>query len=113
MERMEHFRHAKVLEGDTAVLDDVEGHLGFHVKSQGRKQWHGYFELTRDQHLKSGVRYELVLADGRHAEINAADIPDSERAGAATHIADFYVVGEVRNYRRGLHDDGSRKRVLG
>jgi hypothetical protein len=113
MERMEHFRHAKVLDGDKTVLDDVEGHLGFHEKAHGRKQWHGYFELTREQHLTSGVRYELMLADGRHAEINAADVPDSERVGAETHIADFYVVGELRSFRRGLRDDGTRRHVLG
>jgi hypothetical protein len=113
MERMEHFRHAKVLEGEAVVLDDVEGHLGFHEKAHGRKQWHGYFELGPHQHLKAGSHYELQLADGRHAEINAADVPASERAGAATHIADFYVVGEVRSHRRGLRDDGGRKPVLG
>lgn len=113
MDRMEHFRHAKVLEGETVVLDDVEGHLGFHAKAGGRKQWHGYFELSRDQHLQVGVRYELVLADGRLAEINASDVPDSDRAGGATHMAHFYVVGELRNARRGLKDDGTRKHVLG
>lgn len=113
MERMEHFRHAKVLEGETVALDDIEGHLGFHLKAGGRKQWHGYFELTRDQHLRAGVHYELVLSDGRHAEINASDVPDSERAGSDRHIAHFYVVGEVRSSRRGLADDGTRKRVLG
>ncbi len=113
MERMEHFRHARVLEGEAVVLDDVEGHLGFHAKAGGRKQWHGYFELADHQHLRAGVRYDLQLADGRQAEINAADVPDSGRAGAASHIAHFYVVGEFRNSRRGLKDDGTRKHVLG
>lgn len=105
MDRMEHFRNARVVSGDSVVLDSVDGYLGFHVKAHGRKQWHGYFELTKDQHLEAGARYNLLLADGRLADINAADVRDSDTPGKQVHIAEFYVVGDVRQQRRGLRDD--------
>lgn len=108
MDRMEHFRDARLLDGDSTVLERVEGYLGAHVKSHGRKQWHGYFELTDDQHVQSGAHYQLMLPDGRMAEINAADVPGSEIPGRHRHIAEFYVVGDVRGARRGLRDETRR-----
>lgn len=108
MERMEHFRDARLLDGETLVLDRVEGYLGVHVKAHGRKQWHGYFELADDQHVAAGAHYQLQLADGRTAEINAADVPGSDVPGRRVHVAEFYVIGEIRNNRRGLRDDGRR-----
>jgi hypothetical protein len=106
MERMEHFRDAKLMDGERVVLAGVEGYLGAHVKAHGRKQWHGYFELTNDQHVEAGGHYQLHLGDGRVAEINAADIRGSEHPGRHTHVAEFYVIGELRNARRGLKDAG-------
>lgn len=108
MERMEHFRDARLLDGETTVLEHVEGYLGAHVKSHGRKQWHGYFELDSEQHVATGAHYQLVLPDGRMAEINAADIRDSDIPGRRTHVAEFYVIGEIRSHRRNLRDDGRR-----
>jgi hypothetical protein len=108
MERMEHFRDARLLDGETVVLEHVEGYLGAHIKAHGRKQWHGYFELANDQHVVSGAHYQLVLADGRLAEINAADIRGSDVPGRHTHVAEFYVVGDIRSQRRGLREEGRR-----
>jgi hypothetical protein len=108
MERMEHFRDAKLMDGERVVLQGVEGYLGAHIKAHGRKQWHGYFELTNDQHVESGAHYQLHLHDGRLAEINAADIRGSEVPGRQTHVVEFYVVGDVRHARRGLRDEGRR-----
>ena len=113
MDRMEHFRDATVTDGDREVFAHAEGYLGFHEKSHGRKQWHGYFELNKDQHLVSGAHYQLHLTDGRVAEINAADVQGSDTPGKDVHIAEFYVVGEIRAMRRGLRDDGRHRHVLG
>ena len=112
MERMEHFREARLLDGETVVLERVEGYLGSHIKAHGRKQWHGYFELASDQHVTSGARYQLVFPDGRIAEINAADIRGSDVPGRHTHVAEFYVIGDIRGHRRGLRDEG-RRHTLG
>jgi hypothetical protein len=106
MERMEHFRGAKLMDAELVVLENVEGYLGAHIKAHGRKQWHGYFELDNNQHVEAGAHYQLVLSDGRQAEINAADIRGSEVPGRSTHVVEFYVVGDVRNTRRGLRDAG-------
>lgn len=102
MERMEHFRDARLIKHGECILDHVDGHLGHHVKSGGRKQWFGYFELRTDQHIAAGEHYQLVFADGRQAEVNAADVPASEVPGRDIHVAEFYVVGEVASARRGL-----------
>jgi hypothetical protein len=112
MERMEHFRDAKIQENGQVVLDHVEGYLGFHNKTHNRKQWHGYFELKKDQHVSAGIHLELQLADGRVAEINAAEVRDSDTPGRDIHIAEFYVIGDVRMARRGLRD-GAQRHTLG
>jgi hypothetical protein len=112
MDRMEHFREAKILENGQVVLDHVEGYLGFHAKPNGRKQWHGYVELKPDQHVSAGVHLELQMADGRVAEINAAEVRDSDTPGRNIHIAEFYVIGDVRMARRGLRD-GAQRPTLG
>ena len=67
MERMEHFRDARLMKHEAVVLDQLDGHLGHHVKSGDRKQWFGYFELKNDQHIVAGEHYQLVLSDGRVA----------------------------------------------
>ena len=109
MEKMEHFRDGKLYFHDELFLENIDGHLGFHLKSGGRKQWFGYFELKNDQHINVGDHYDLVLADGRQAVINAADVPASEVPGQNLHVAEFYVVGDVRNARRGLRDTGRHR----
>ncbi len=111
MEKMEHFRNARLMDGSKEILNDLEGHLGFHEKSHGRKQWHGYFELGRDQHIAAGVHLQLILADGRVAEINASDIQGSNQPGRERHVAEFYVVGDIRKERRGLRDDEPRRHL--
>lgn len=112
MEKMEHFRDATLMDGDRLVMDHVEGHLGHHVKSGGRKQYFGYFELHSHQHIEAGAHYQLILPDGRVAEINASDIQNSEQRGTDLHVAEFYVVGEIRNKRRGLRDDSQHRHYL-
>ena len=109
MDRMEHFHGAKVLDGEKVVLDGVEGHLGCHVRAAGRKQWYGYFELDDTQHLDAGARYRLDFGDGRHADINAADIDGQTKAGPGRHVAQFYVVGEVRGHGHRRLDHGPRR----
>jgi hypothetical protein len=103
MERMEHFHDGKLFNGETLALEGVEGHLGYHVKAHGRKQWFGYFELANEQRVDSGARYRLMLRDGRTADINAADIPASDSHNRGRHVVEFYVMGEVRGgARRGM-----------
>ena len=109
MERMEHFREARLLDGDRVVMEHLDGHLGHHVKAAGRKQYFGYFELHHHQHIEAGAHYQLELPDGRVAEINASDVRNSEQTGTDLHVAEFYVVGEIRGRRRGLHDEVSRR----
>jgi hypothetical protein len=114
MEKMEHFRNGKLLDGDKAVLEGVDGHLGFHARAHGRREWYGYFELPADKHVVAGAHYNLVLEDGRTAEIYAEDIRASNTPGKATHVAMFYVIGDVRGRtgsgsggQRSLRDGGS------
>lgn len=109
MERMEHFRNARLVDGDNEALAGIEGYLGFHVKSQGRKQWYGYFELTKDQHVAAGAHYTLVLTDGRAGEIHAADVRSSDAPNKNVHIAEFYVIGEFKIQRRGLKEDAAQQ----
>lgn len=109
---MEHFRDACLMDGDREVLSHVDGHLGFHVKSGGRKQYFGYFELHSHQHIEAGAHYQLTLSDGRVAEVNASDVRDSDVPGSDLHVAEFYVVGDLRSRSRGLRDDGARRSRL-
>lgn len=109
MERMEHFRDGKLYKGDRLLLENLDGHLGYHLKSGGRKQWFGYFELKSEQHIAAGEHFTLLLADGRQADLNAADVPASDVPGRNVHVAEFYVVGEVRSARRGLRDEGRHR----
>lgn len=112
MEKMEHFREGRLLKDEQVVIEKIDGHLGCHLKSQGRKQWFGYFELRSDQHVPAGSHYRLELADGRVAEINASDVQNSNVAGTDLHIAEFYVVGEVRSPRRGLREGNGKRNYL-
>jgi hypothetical protein len=111
MEKMEHFRNARLMDGQRELLNNLEGYLGFHEKAHGRKQWHGYFELTHDQHITAGAHLQLMLADGRVAEINASDIQGSDQPGRQKHVAEFYVVGDIRKERRGLRDDTQHRHL--
>jgi hypothetical protein len=106
MERMEHFHSARLTEGDKTILDNLDGYLGFHIRSQGRKQWYGFFELSNDQQIVMGVRYRLTLQDGRSVDIHAADVPDSDPKHLGKHMVEFYVSGELRERRRGMESSG-------
>jgi hypothetical protein len=108
MDKMEHFREAKLYDGDALLIEHLDGHIGCHQKSPTRKQWHGYFELTADQHIPPGVHYRLVLTDGRTAEINAAEVQNSDVPGSHIHVAEFYVVGELKKAGRSLRDGNRR-----
>ncbi len=94
-QHLEHFRGGKLLDDEATLVDGLEGHLTFRLKSGGRKEWHGYFELPADCHVEPGTHYRLVLADGRYADITSGDIDGTAGAGGKTHLAAFYVVGEV------------------
>lgn len=108
MEKMEHFREARLLEGERVVMEGLDGHLGFHARSGGRKEWYGYFELPDSQHLEAGVHYDLILEDGRKAEIYAGDVQGSHEPGKK-HVTMFYVIGDIQNQRKmGLSGSGIR-----
>ena len=100
MEHTEHFRGAKLMDGDRVVLESVDGHLSSRQRSKTRTEWFGYFELNDEQHIPPGSHYQLFLQDGRNAEIFAEDLQQSEVPGKHIHIAMFYVVGDLRGKRR-------------
>ena len=100
MERLEHFRGARLLDGDRVVLESVSGHLSSRQRSKTRTEWFGYFELGDEQHIPPGSHYQLTLQDGRHAEIFAEDLQHSDVPGQHIHVAMFYVVGEIGGQRR-------------
>lgn len=108
MEKMEHFRDARLMDGERVVMEHVEGHLGHHLKSGNRKQYFGYFELHSYQHIEAGAHYQLELTDGRIADINASDVRNSDVPGSDLHVAEFYVVGDLRKRGRSLRGNDSR-----
>jgi len=100
---MEHFRNAKLMDGEQVVLDGLDGHLSSRVRSKTRTEWFGYFELNETQHIEPGSHYKLVLPDGRFAEIYAEDVQNSESGASHTHVAMFYVAGDLHGkVRAGL-----------
>lgn len=109
MSHMEHFRDGKLFEGERLVIEGLEGELAYREKSGGRKQWFGYFEVGSQTQIAAGSHYNLKLPDGRHAEINASDIRNSDVPGKATHAVEFYVVGEVRGQSRRSLEHGTRR----
>lgn len=100
---MDHFRGAKLYKSGDLVLDDFEGYLACHEKSNHRKHWHGYFLVPESMHLEEGIPYHLVLADKREGDINLGEMRGCQAAGGA-HAVDFHVVGELvaGGRRRGL-----------
>ena len=97
---IEHFRGARVYQGELVIVDNVEGELTYREKSGGRREWHGFIEVPNTIHIEGGAHLKLVLADHREAEINAADIRGSEVAGRTTHAVEFYVVGDLHGAGR-------------
>jgi hypothetical protein len=107
---IEHFRGAKIFEGDRLIVENVEGELTFREKSGGRREWHGFIEVPNTVHIEGGAHLKLVLADHREAQINAADIRGSEVAGRMTHAVEFYVLGDLHGAGRGrLTTSGPRR----
>lgn len=100
---MDHFRGAKLLRNGEIVLDDFEGYLACHEKSNHRKHWHGYFLVPESLHLEEGLSYHLVLADKREGDINLGELQGCQASGGA-HAVDFHVIGDfvVGGKRRGL-----------
>jgi hypothetical protein len=93
MERMEHVR-GKIVEGDTIVIDPVDGYLASH-EHKGRKTLYGYFEMPSEQLkiLNNQTCYRLILSDGRKANIYTEIVP-SNIAGKS--VAEFHVSGTIR-----------------
>ncbi len=91
MDHMEHI-HGKPCEGDTVLLDDVDGYLGCHARPNGRRSYFGDFEAPTEKvkKLDQNNSYRLVLDDGRCAEI-FADIHPATTPGKA--VAEFHVTG--------------------
>ena len=100
MERMEHVR-GQLLDGDQVVLEPIEGYLGCHAMSNGRKTWFGNFALPADKRpsVVVGNRYKLVLGDGRSGDIYVDIHDDSGHPGDYT--AEFQIIGGLKD-RRGL-----------
>lgn len=105
---IEHFRHAKVTQDARVIVEDVEGELTYREKSGGRREWHGFMEVPNSVHIEAGARLKLTFADGRDAEINAADIRGSEVPGRTTHAVEFYVVGDLHQPGRPKLSGGHR-----
>ncbi len=94
---MEHFRAARIVKDNQAVMENVDGILACREKSAGRKEWHGYFETTQAVPIEPGVHYELILADGRLAEVTAGEIRQADPTGVKMHVVEFYVIGDIRH----------------
>ncbi len=113
---MEHFRNAKVLEGETLIVDGLDGILAFREKSSNRREYHGYFETIKEVPLKSGIHYKLILDDGRSAEINAGEIRGIDPSGVKMHVVEFYVIGDLHyrgNPLRGIDREAGRRSLRG
>lgn len=97
MDRMDHLR-GKLLEGDQAVVDPLDVYLGSRAVSSGQKKWFGYFEMTAEQRTRvnPGVRYQMVLDDGRSGEFYV-DIHPSNSPGHFT--AEFQLIGPIKEKR--------------
>jgi hypothetical protein len=93
MERMEHIR-GKILEGDTVVIDPVDGYLASH-EHKGRKTLYGYFEMGSEdlKILSHETCYRLVLTDGRKASIYTEIVPSNV---AGKSVAEFHVSGAFK-----------------
>ena len=93
MERMEHIR-GKILEGETTVIDPVDGYLASH-EHKGRKTLYGYFEMPSEQLsiLNHQTCYRLVLRDGRKASIYTEIVPSNV---AGKSVAEFHVSGTLK-----------------
>jgi hypothetical protein len=113
---MEHFRNARILQGETVLIEGLDGILSCREKSSHRREWHGYFETRQEIHLAPGVHYTLVLGDGRSAEINAGEIRGVDPTGVKMHVVEFYVVGDLhyqgRPHRVGLDREAGMRRSL-
>jgi hypothetical protein len=93
MLRMDHF-HGKLFGADdeSVLLEQAEGYIACHDVAAGRKSWFGHIELPVEKRssVSPGVRYRLVLDDGRYAYIYA-DVHEGSRAGE--FVAEFQVTG--------------------
>jgi hypothetical protein len=113
---MEHFHGAQIVQGDTILIEGLDGILSCREKSSHRHEWHGYFETRQEIRLTPGVHYKLVLGDGRSAEINAGEIRGIDPTGVKMHVVEFYVIGDLqyqgRPYRVGLDKAAGQRRSL-
>lgn len=93
MEKMEHIR-GKILDGETVVLDSVDGYLASH-EHKGRKTLYGYFEMPTEQlkALNHETCYRLVLSDGRKANIYTEIVPSNV---AGKSLAEFHISGGLK-----------------
>ena len=95
MDRTEHFR-GRLWAGDRVLIDHVEGHLKSKVKpSSPNGEWTGHFPYPAELHcqFEDGVRYRLVLIDGRSGHIHLLLKVETE---GESPVASFHGTGNVR-----------------
>ena len=95
MDRTEHFR-GRLWAGDQVLMDHVEGHL----KSKPRPnsvngEWTGHFEFPAEirPQFADGVRYRLILIDGRSGHIH---LLLKDEGDGVTPTASFHGTGTAR-----------------
>jgi hypothetical protein len=99
---VEHFRHGKILCGETVIGEEIEGNLAHREKPNGRVEWFGSFEISDSSHLKQDTHYQLVLPDGRVAEIMATEIGGVAGCHQGMHAVMYYVTGPIRGGSRAV-----------
>lgn len=95
MDRTEHFR-GRLWAGDHVLMDHVEGHLKTKVKpNSANGEWTGHFSFPAEirNRFEDGVRFRLILIDGRagHIHLLVKDVAEGE-----TPSASFHGIGSVR-----------------
>lgn len=89
MDRTEHFR-GRLWAGDCVLMEHVEGHLKTKPKpNSGNGEWTGHFEYPAEirEKFEDGVRYRLILIDGRsgHVHLLLKEVEEGESPRASFH----------------------------
>ena len=95
MDRTEHFR-GRLWAGDHVLMDHVEGHLKTKLKpNSGNGEWTGHFEYPPEVRplFADGVRYRLILIDGRSGHIH---LLLKEEGQEDAPCASFHGIGTAR-----------------
>lgn len=95
MDRTEHFR-GRLWAGDQVLMDHVEGHLKSKVKpNSANGEWTGHFSFPVElrPQFGEGVRFRLILIDGRSGQIHLSIKEECEGEALS---AGFHGTGNVR-----------------